>query len=81
LKVVQLLRALRTIVVSLAATATGLARMATGHDAEHQPQLHVGDAAPDFTLEASDHRTYRLRDLFGRGPIVIAWFPKAFTGG
>ncbi|PYQ71197.1 MAG: peroxiredoxin, partial [Acidobacteria bacterium] len=29
----------------------------------------------------SDHRTYRLRDFVGTRLVVIAWFPKAFTGG
>lgn len=43
-------------------------------------ELKPGDAAPDFSLQGSDGRTYRLKDLAGR-PVVIAWFPKAFTGG
>lgn len=42
--------------------------------------LKPGDPAPDFSLTGSDHRTYRLKDLKGQ-PVVIAWFPKAFTGG
>jgi thioredoxin-dependent peroxiredoxin len=42
--------------------------------------LKPGDPAPDFSLAGSDGRTYRLKDLSGR-PVVIAWFPKAFTGG
>jgi peroxiredoxin Q/BCP len=42
--------------------------------------LKPGDPAPDFSLVGSDGRTYRLKDLSGR-PVVIAWFPKAFTGG
>lgn len=41
----------------------------------------VGDAAPDFSLTGSDGRTYRLADFKGRKGVVIAWFPKAFTGG
>ena len=45
-----------------------------------QPPFKVGDAAPDFELKASDGKTYRLRDLRGK-TVVIAWFPKAFTGG
>ena len=44
-------------------------------------RLGPGDRAPDFTLGASDGRTYRLADLLGDGIIVVAWFPKAFTGG
>jgi len=43
--------------------------------------LGAGDVAPDFTLAASDGRTYRLADYRGRSVVVIAWFPKAFTSG
>jgi thioredoxin-dependent peroxiredoxin len=45
-----------------------------------QPELKVGDAAPDFTLSASDGKTYSLSKLRGRA-VVLAWFPKAFTAG
>jgi peroxiredoxin Q/BCP len=40
----------------------------------------VGDAAPDFKLMASDGKEYSLSQLKGK-PVVIAWFPKAFTRG
>ena len=43
-------------------------------------KLEPGDPAPDFSLPGSDGQTYRLKDLAGR-PVVVAWFPKAFTGG
>lgn len=43
--------------------------------------LEVGDAAPDFTLQASDGKTYRLADFKGKQAVVIAWFPRAFTSG
>lgn len=43
--------------------------------------LAVGDPAPDFALEASDGRTYRLSDFRGKQAVVIAWFPMAFTSG
>ena len=44
-------------------------------------ELKVGDAAPDFELAGSDGKTYKLSDFKGKQPVVIAWFPKAFTGG
>jgi peroxiredoxin Q/BCP len=43
-------------------------------------ELKVGDVAPDFTLKASDGQTYTLSKLKGK-TVVLAWFPKAFTGG
>ena len=44
-------------------------------------ELKVGDAAPNFQLQGSDGKTYKLSDLKGKKPVVLAWFPKAFTGG
>ncbi len=44
-------------------------------------ELKVGDKAPDFTLSGSDGKTYTLSDFKGKQAVVIAWFPKAFTGG
>jgi peroxiredoxin Q/BCP len=55
--------------------------MITTGNAGRRTELNPGDIAPDFTLTASDGRTYHLAELLGRGIIVIAWFPKAFTGG
>lgn len=43
--------------------------------------LEEGDKAPDFALQASDGKTYTLSEFVGVRPIVIAFFPKAFTGG
>ena len=43
--------------------------------------LKVGDAAPDFALKGSDGKIYKLSDYKGNQAVVIAWFPKAFTGG
>lgn len=45
-----------------------------------QAAAKVGDAAPDFSLTGSDGRTYRLADLKGKKGVILAWFPKAFTG-
>src|SRR3954468_8455604 len=45
------------------------------------PELKVGDMAPDFSLPATDGKTYQLSDFKGKKAVVIAWFPKAFTQG
>jgi len=42
--------------------------------------LKVGDPAPDFSLMGSDGKMHSLKDYAGK-TVVIAWFPKAFTGG
>jgi hypothetical protein len=44
-------------------------------------ELKVGDQAPTFTLKASDGKTYSLEQFRGEKPVILAWFPKAFTGG
>lgn len=40
-----------------------------------------GDAAPTFeaTLGTTDHEPFDLSHYFGEGPIVLAFFPGAFT--
>ena len=56
--------------------------MATGTNAQTPaPELKVGDQAPDFSLQASDGKTYKLSDYKGKKTVVVAWFPKAFTSG
>ena len=42
--------------------------------------LAVGDLAPEFALAGSDGNLHRLADYRGT-TVVLAWFPKAFTGG
>jgi peroxiredoxin Q/BCP len=41
----------------------------------------VGDDAPNFTLTGSDGKEYKLSDFEGKQAMVVAWYPKAFTGG
>lgn len=43
-------------------------------------ELKVGDTAPAFELQGSDGKVHRLSDYKGKA-VVLAWFPKAFTGG
>ncbi len=51
--------------------------MADSADAE----VSVGDAVPAFELTGSDGKTYTNKQFEGKKAIVIAWYPKAFTGG
>ncbi len=44
-------------------------------------ELKVGDMAPAFSLPGSDGKTHTLAQSKGKQAVVLAWFPKAFTGG
>ncbi len=41
----------------------------------------VGEVAPDFKLPGSNGQSVSLADLKGKKAVVLAFFPKAFTGG
>lgn len=43
--------------------------------------LKVGDPAPDFTLRATDGKSYKLSDFKGKKNVVLAIYVLAFTGG
>jgi peroxiredoxin Q/BCP len=45
------------------------------------PKLQVGDQAPAFSLPASNGKTISLAEFKGKQKVVLAFFPKAFTGG
>jgi peroxiredoxin Q/BCP len=76
---VHLRKLLQRFATTAAAVAAGVS-YAISHQGGSRVALKPGDPAPDFSMDGSDGRTYRLKDLAGR-PMVIAWFPKAFTGG
>ena len=59
------------VVVAVAAVGVGGAQ-AQG--------LEAGHVAPAFSLPGSDGVNHSLSDYAGR-TVVLAWFPKAFTGG
>jgi hypothetical protein len=70
------------------ALACGLAAAAAAFQQSPPPQpppapvptLKAGDVAPAFALPGSDGKIHRLSDYKGK-TVVLAWFPKAFTGG
>jgi peroxiredoxin Q/BCP len=43
--------------------------------------LGVGDAAPDFSVKDLDGNSHALADMVKKGPVILAFFPKAFTPG
>ena len=71
---------LRTIWATVTAIVVSVVNVMARREAA-TVELKPGDIAPDFTLPASDGRSYRLSDFTGRRAVVLAWFPKAFTGG
>jgi peroxiredoxin len=44
-------------------------------------QPAVGELAVDFTVKDVDGVELTLSSLVERGPVVLAFFPKAFTPG
>jgi len=45
------------------------------------PKLKVNDIAPEFALPGSNGKTVKLSDFRGKKKVVLAFFPKAFSGG
>jgi thioredoxin-dependent peroxiredoxin len=70
----ELVPVLASVGLALVAAATVRAQPAAA-------DLKPGDPAPAFSLPGSDGRTYTLADFKGKQAVVLAWFPKAFTGG
>ncbi|OFE12823.1 hypothetical protein PHACT_06455 [Pseudohongiella acticola] len=69
---------MKTSVSQIVATGLGSAVLLLASLAS---ALEVGDKAPEFELQASDGNTYRLSDFVGEKPVILAFFPAAFTGG
>jgi len=43
--------------------------------------LKVGEKAPDFTLPDTDGKPVALASLLAQGPVILAFYTKAFTPG
>ena len=70
------------ILILLTVMALGLTGLAlAGEGSARSTALAPGAAAPDFSLPGSDGKTHTLAEHRGERAVVIAWFPKAFTGG
>jgi peroxiredoxin Q/BCP len=62
-----------------AAVAMMAAAVSVG--AQEQAAPGVGDKAPNFKLVGTDGKIYTLEQFKGKSAVVIAWYPKALTGG
>jgi peroxiredoxin Q/BCP len=71
----------RGMVRTITTQALGIGLVLVGVTGTARAELKVGDKAPPFQLQGSDGKTYSLEDFKGKSAVVIAWFPKAFTGG
>ncbi|MEN2470228.1 peroxiredoxin [Burkholderia stabilis] len=61
-----------------------VAALVAGHALMAQAELKPGAAAPDFTTQASlggKTYTYSLADALKQGPVVLYFYPAAFTKG
>ncbi len=55
---------------------------ASGEEAVITPDtLKVGIIAPDFTLKDEEGAERNLSDYLGKQNVVLAFYPKDFTGG
>lgn len=43
--------------------------------------LKVGMVAPDFALIGNDGQKYELSQHLGKKNVILAFYPKDFTGG
>lgn len=70
-------KSLMSLVLLAVLSGVALAQQA----APSKTNLKVGDRAPDFTLRATDGKTYKLSDFKGKKNVVLAIYVLAFTGG
>ena len=69
-------------VLAVILTTVILIAAASGEKAVTTPDtLKVGMIAPDFTLKDEEGVERSLSDYLGKKNIVLAFYPKDFTGG
>ncbi|RKU08884.1 hypothetical protein C6503_22510 [Candidatus Poribacteria bacterium] len=73
---------LNVSVLAVILTTVILIIAASGEKAVTTPDtLKVGMVAPDFTLKDEEGVERSLSDYLGKKNIVLAFYPKDFTGG
>ena len=51
------------------------------NEVEKPKELEVGMVAPDFTLKDETDTERNLNEFLGKKNVVLAFYPKDFTGG
>jgi cytochrome oxidase Cu insertion factor (SCO1/SenC/PrrC family) len=77
-------RLLSSLLLTALFSVAALAQQPTAPQQPKPPaktHLKVGDKAPDFTLRATDGKSYKLSDFKGQKNVVLAIYVLAFTGG
>ena len=73
---------LKISVLAVILTTVILIAAASGEKAVTTPNtLKVGMIAPDFTLKDEEGVERSLSDYIGQKSVVLAFYPKDFTGG
>ena len=73
---------LNVSVLAVILTTVILIAAASGEKAVTTPDtLKVGMIAPDFTLKDEEGVERNLSDYLGKKSVVLAFYPKDFTGG
>ncbi len=71
-----------TCIALLLLTGCNVARTQSSAEGDRSESgWSIGALVPDVTMRGSDGVDYRLRDYVGKQAMVIAWYPKSFTGG
>ena len=72
---------LSVIIATFSTLMLGQAPQAAPGMAPLPTNLKVGDVAPNFTLPSTAGDKVTLSSFRGKQPVVLAFFPAAFTGG
>jgi cytochrome oxidase Cu insertion factor (SCO1/SenC/PrrC family) len=71
--------------ILIAVVLAGCASRSPSTAAEQNPVTEApapaARKAPDFTLTDTEGNQVTLSALLAEGPVILAFFPKAFTGG
>jgi len=61
---------------------TTIVACSQAYAAKEKKPLKAGDTAPEFVLKGTDGKTHKLSEFTKqKTAVVVAWYPKALTGG